>query len=177
MCGSCRSRLHRHRQPETFHQAPQEHQNPQRSPVVGTAGRDSQEGMTMPTEKRRIVVSLPARILKDVEWLAPLEDMTRDELILVAIKRFLKPHLDIRKQVLRAAANPGRLSAPFDTAEEVGLSGYEEPSAIESNRDVCELVERIRLAVGPMMNLGDVTSATVPKMCLLAPAQHGGTLR
>src|ERR1035441_4691398 len=118
MCGSCRSRLHRHRQPETFHQAPQEHQNPQRSPVVGTAGRDSQEGMTMPTEKRRIVVSLPARILKDVEWLAPLEDMTRDELILVAIKRFLKPHLDIRKQVLRAAANPGRLSAPFDTAEE-----------------------------------------------------------
>ena len=61
-------------------------------------------------------------------------------------------------------------------AEEVGLSGYEEPSAIESNRDVCELVERIRLAVGPMMNLGDVTSATVPKMCLLAPAQHGGVV-
>jgi 4-oxalomesaconate tautomerase len=27
-----------------------------------------------------------------------------------------------------------------------------------------------------MMNLGDVTSATVPKMCLLAPAQHGGAV-
>jgi 4-oxalomesaconate tautomerase len=26
------------------------------------------------------------------------------------------------------------------------------------------------------MNLGDVTSATVPKMCLLAPAQHGGVI-
>jgi 4-oxalomesaconate tautomerase len=26
------------------------------------------------------------------------------------------------------------------------------------------------------MNLGDVTAATVPKMCLLAPAQHGGVV-
>ena len=59
-------------------------------------------------------------------------------------------------------------------AEEVGLTGYEEPSAIESNREVCDLVERLRLAAGPLMNLGDVTAATVPKMCLLAPAQHGG---
>jgi len=61
-------------------------------------------------------------------------------------------------------------------AEEVGLSGYEEPSAIEANREVCELIERIRLAVGPMMNLGDVSAATVPKMCVLAPAQHGGII-
>ncbi len=61
-------------------------------------------------------------------------------------------------------------------AEEVGLSGYEEPLAIENNHDVCELVERLRLAAGPLMNLGDVTSATVPKMCLLAPAQHGGVI-
>jgi 4-oxalomesaconate tautomerase len=61
-------------------------------------------------------------------------------------------------------------------AEEVGLSGYEEPLAIESNREVCELVERIRRAAGPLMNLGDVTTATVPKVCLLAPAQHGGVI-
>ena len=73
----------------------------------------------MLTEKRRIVVFLPAKVLKDVEWLAPLEDMTRDELILAAINRFLKPHLDIRKQVLKAAANPGKLHGPFDTAEEM----------------------------------------------------------
>jgi 4-oxalomesaconate tautomerase len=59
-------------------------------------------------------------------------------------------------------------------AEEVGLTGYEDPLAIESNREVCELVERVRLVAGPLMNLGDVTSATVPKMCLLAPPQHGG---
>jgi 4-oxalomesaconate tautomerase len=59
-------------------------------------------------------------------------------------------------------------------AEEVGLTGYEDPLAIESNREVCELVERIRLAAGPLMNLGDVSTATVPKVCLLALAQHGG---
>jgi len=61
-------------------------------------------------------------------------------------------------------------------AEEVGLTGYEEPITIENNREVCELVERLRRAAGPLMNLGDVTSATVPKMCLLAPAQHGGVI-
>jgi 4-oxalomesaconate tautomerase len=41
---------------------------------------------------------------------------------------------------------------------------------------VCEKVERIRLAVGPLMNLGDVASKSVPKMSLLAPAQHGGAV-
>jgi 4-oxalomesaconate tautomerase len=61
-------------------------------------------------------------------------------------------------------------------AEEVGLSGYEDPASIESNQSVCELVEQIRLAAGPMMNLGDVTYATVPKMCLLAKSQHGGAI-
>jgi 4-oxalomesaconate tautomerase len=61
-------------------------------------------------------------------------------------------------------------------AEEVGLSGYEDPAAIEANQVVCDLVERIRLAAGKVMNLGDVTSATVPKMCLLAKPQHGGAI-
>jgi 4-oxalomesaconate tautomerase len=61
-------------------------------------------------------------------------------------------------------------------AEEVGLTGYEEPTVIEANREVCDLVERVRVAAGPRMNLGDVTSATVPKVCVLAPAQHGGVI-
>jgi 4-oxalomesaconate tautomerase len=37
-------------------------------------------------------------------------------------------------------------------------------------------VEAIRLAAGPLMNLGDVTSATVPKMSLLSPPAHGGAV-
>jgi len=37
-------------------------------------------------------------------------------------------------------------------------------------------IERLRLAAGPRMNLGDVAQKTVPKMCLISPARHGGTL-
>jgi 4-oxalomesaconate tautomerase len=61
-------------------------------------------------------------------------------------------------------------------ASDVGLSGYEEPADIEANRDVTEKVERLRLAAGPLMNLGDVTKKTVPKMTLLAPAKEGGVV-
>jgi 4-oxalomesaconate tautomerase len=61
-------------------------------------------------------------------------------------------------------------------AEDVGLTGYEEPSEIEANAAACEKVERVRLTAGPLMNLGDVTSKTVPKMTLLAPAKGGGAV-
>ena len=61
-------------------------------------------------------------------------------------------------------------------ADDVGLTGYEEPAEIESNALVCEEVERIRLAAGLLMNLGDVTNKTVPKMTLLAPAKGGGAV-
>jgi 4-oxalomesaconate tautomerase len=59
-------------------------------------------------------------------------------------------------------------------ASDVGLAGYEEPEEIEANQSVTEKVEQLRLAVGPLMNLGDVTKKTVPKMTLLAPAKEGG---
>jgi 4-oxalomesaconate tautomerase len=61
-------------------------------------------------------------------------------------------------------------------ASDVGLSGYEEPEDIEENRAVTEKVERVRLAAGPLMNLGDVTNKTVPKMTLLSPAKDGGVV-
>jgi 4-oxalomesaconate tautomerase len=61
-------------------------------------------------------------------------------------------------------------------ASDVGLSGYEEPHDIEANRAVTEKVERLRLAAGHLMNLGDVTNKTVPKMTLLAPAKDGGVV-
>jgi 4-oxalomesaconate tautomerase len=61
-------------------------------------------------------------------------------------------------------------------AADLGLSGYEEPADIEANRTVSEKVEQVRLAVGPLMNLGDVTNKTVPKMTLLAPAKEGGVV-
>ncbi len=61
-------------------------------------------------------------------------------------------------------------------AADLGLTGYEEPAEIEANADVCAAVEALRLAAGPLMNLGDVTDATVPKVSLLAPAKGGGAL-
>lgn len=59
-------------------------------------------------------------------------------------------------------------------AADFGITGYETPAELESNSELKTRVEAIRLAVGPMMNLGDVTNKTVPKMSLLAPAERGG---
>lgn len=59
-------------------------------------------------------------------------------------------------------------------ASDLGITGYESPAELEADEELRAKVEAIRLAVGPMMNLGDVTNATVPKMSILAPARDGG---
>jgi 4-oxalomesaconate tautomerase len=61
-------------------------------------------------------------------------------------------------------------------AADLGLTGAESPAALEGNGELTKRVEAIRLAAGPMMNLGDVTSKTVPKISLLSPPAHGGTV-
>jgi 4-oxalomesaconate tautomerase len=61
-------------------------------------------------------------------------------------------------------------------AADFGLTGTESPEEIEANAAVKARVEKIRLELGPRMNLGDVTKKTVPKMSLVAPARHGGVL-
>jgi len=61
-------------------------------------------------------------------------------------------------------------------AADFGLSGHETPDALEANADLRARVEAVRLAAGPLMNLGDVSSKTVPKMTLVAPPAHGGAL-
>ena len=61
-------------------------------------------------------------------------------------------------------------------AADVGLSGDEAPSEIEANTEVCARVEHLRRQAGPLMNLGDVEKATVPKMSLLAAPRRGGTV-
>jgi 4-oxalomesaconate tautomerase len=61
-------------------------------------------------------------------------------------------------------------------AADFGLTGAESPEAIEGNAAVRERVEKIRLEIGPRMNLGNVTSKTVPKMSLVSPARSGGVL-
>ena len=61
-------------------------------------------------------------------------------------------------------------------ASDLGLSGQESPAELEGIAGLTRQVEAIRLAAGPLMNLGDVTNKTVPKMSLLSPPAHGGTV-
>jgi 4-oxalomesaconate tautomerase len=61
-------------------------------------------------------------------------------------------------------------------AEDLGVSGSETPEQLEGNASLKARVEKIRLEVGPRMNLGDVAKKTVPKMCLVSVARHGGAI-
>lgn len=61
-------------------------------------------------------------------------------------------------------------------AADFGLSGAEAPEELEANAALRERLERIRLAAGPMMNLGDVAKKSVPKMTLVSPPRAGGTV-
>lgn len=56
----------------------------------------------------------------------------------------------------------------------IEIEGHEEPSVLESNNRLRELIEKIRLEAGPRMELGDVSAATVPKLTIVAPPRAGG---
>jgi 4-oxalomesaconate tautomerase len=61
-------------------------------------------------------------------------------------------------------------------AADLGQTGYESPADLEKDTALKARVEAIRLAAGRLMNLGDVTKKTVPKMCLVAPPAKGGAV-
>jgi 4-oxalomesaconate tautomerase len=62
-------------------------------------------------------------------------------------------------------------------AADVGVAGDETPEQLEANEELRARVESIRLQAGPMMNLGDVTAASVPKITLVSPPGNEGDLR
>jgi len=62
------------------------------------------------------------------------------------------------------------------SAHDFGLTGEESPEDLEGNAELKARIEAIRLTVGPMMNLGDVTKKTIPKMTLVSPALNGGAI-
>ncbi|WP_435171206.1 4-oxalomesaconate tautomerase [Falsirhodobacter sp. 1013] len=57
-----------------------------------------------------------------------------------------------------------------------GLSGTETREELEADAALKARLEAIRLKAGPMMNLGDVAEASVPKMTLVSAATDGGAL-
>ena len=61
-------------------------------------------------------------------------------------------------------------------AEDVGATGYETREELDADEALKARIEAIRLIVGPMMNLGDVTDKSVPKMMLVATPRDGGAV-
>ncbi|CAD5282651.1 4-oxalomesaconate tautomerase [Alteromonas sp. 38] len=61
-------------------------------------------------------------------------------------------------------------------AQSFGLTGAELPSELEANEALKANVEAIRLEAGKLMNLGEVSNKTVPKMSLISPALQGGLI-
>ncbi len=55
-------------------------------------------------------------------------------------------------------------------AADLGITGEEEPKALEANEELRRKLESIRLKAGPLMNLGDVAEKSVPKMTMVSAA-------
>jgi len=61
-------------------------------------------------------------------------------------------------------------------AADVGATGYEDRETLDGATDLKARIEAIRLIAGPLMNLGDVSAKSVPKMMLVAPPRNGGAV-
>ncbi len=61
-------------------------------------------------------------------------------------------------------------------ATDLGCTGYESKQELDRNEDLKQQLERIRLKAGKLMNLGNVSHKTIPKMCLISPAQTEGCI-
>lgn len=61
-------------------------------------------------------------------------------------------------------------------AADLGISGYETRDTLDSDDALKERLESLRLTCGPLMNLGDVSDKTVPKMTMVSAAARGGAL-
>ncbi len=64
------------------------------------------------------------------------------------------------------------------SAADLGATGYETREELEGEGFAATRarIEAIRLAAGPLMNLGDVSAKSVPKMFLVAPPAAGGAI-
>ncbi len=61
-------------------------------------------------------------------------------------------------------------------AADLGISGDESREALDADEPLKARLESIRLQVGPMMNLGDVSAKTVPKMTMVSAPKAGGVV-
>lgn len=61
-------------------------------------------------------------------------------------------------------------------ARDFGISGTETREEMDANEELKARLEKIRLQAGYLMNLGDVTEKTVPKMSLVSAPTNGGVI-
>lgn len=62
------------------------------------------------------------------------------------------------------------------SATDMGISGTETRQELEANTKLRANLEAIRLKAGVLMNLGDVTNKTVPKMTMVSSQKNGGAI-
>jgi 4-oxalomesaconate tautomerase len=61
-------------------------------------------------------------------------------------------------------------------AASFGKTGQESVAELEGDEELNKRVRELRLEAGAAMGLGDVSGTTVPKISLVAPPAHGGTI-
>ena len=61
-------------------------------------------------------------------------------------------------------------------AADAGIAGTESRAALDADEALKLRLERLRLACGPLMNLGNVVAKTVPKMTMVSAPRNGGTI-
>ena len=61
-------------------------------------------------------------------------------------------------------------------ADAFGLSGHETVQELKADKNFMARMERVRLAAGAAMGMGDVTQSVTPKFAIFAPAKAGGTI-
>jgi 4-oxalomesaconate tautomerase len=61
-------------------------------------------------------------------------------------------------------------------AADLGRTGYETVAELNADTVLRQRLEALRLTVGPLMGLGDVSNKNYPKMCLVAAPRDGGAI-
>ncbi|WP_309068123.1 4-oxalomesaconate tautomerase [Microbacterium sp.] len=77
---------------------------------------------------------------------------------------------------IRATCVDNGMPTVLIRADDVSVSGDEDPAALEADAALKQRLERLRFAAAERMGLGDVSEATVPKMVLLSAPRHGGAI-
>lgn len=79
-------------------------------------------------------------------------------------------------QGLEVSCVDGGMPVVLLRAADLGLRGDETPEDLEANASLRSTLEAVRLVAGRAMGFGDVTETTVPKMCIVSPPRHGGSV-